>query len=237
MNFQSSEIAPAKILIVDDVEANLQVVRRRLACAQFDLHSVKSGAEALRFIQEHKPDLVLLDFMMPEMNGIEVLNVIRKEWELAELPVIMLTARAESAALISGLEAGADDYISKPIDFSVLKARIETQLSKVKSKKSLRQVNTALDERVTMRALAFDQLREELENEITLRRKAERELDRLTMDSDNTGAAAPEGVEKTAVDVQPLVEIVDRIIRAVSDGKPVNQALLSSLKFKLLELG
>ena len=111
--------------------------------------------------------------MMPNMNGIEVLRILRQDWQMNAMPVIMLTARAESEAVVAALEAGADDYITKPIDFEVLRARIETQLTKMRNSVQLRAANAALDERATMRVLAFDELRDELEREIALRRRAE----------------------------------------------------------------
>jgi DNA-binding response OmpR family regulator len=97
--------------------------------------------------------------MMPVMNGVEVVRVLRQDWQLATLPVIMVTARAESEAVVAALDAGADDYVTKPIDFEVLRARIETQLAKQRSSDQLKQANAALDERATMRVLAFDELK------------------------------------------------------------------------------
>lgn len=231
MTTQPDIVLKSKILIVDDVEANLRVLCRRLEDNDYDLHAVDSGEKALQFIEENKPDLVLLDYMMPHMNGIDVLNIVRGEWKMDALPIIMLTARAEAEAVVSALEAGADDYISKPIDFDVLKARIENQLSKVRVSDGLRQANAALDERVAMRLLAFDQIRVELEREITLRKRAERALEESQLAA--PVSSFPKNFES---DLDMAIATVDRIIAAANAGKPVNQALLSSLRAKLSSL-
>lgn len=100
MTIHSDIVYKSKILIVDDVEANLRVLVRRLEGGDYELHAVDSGEKALQYIEENKPDLVLLDYMMPHMNGIDVLNIVRGEWKLDTLPIIMLTARAEAEAEI-----------------------------------------------------------------------------------------------------------------------------------------
>ena len=219
------------ILVVDDVEANRTVVCRRLESSGYDLHAVDSGEKALQFIQNRKPDLVLLDFMMPNMNGIDVLNVVRTTWNITDLPIIMLTARAEADAVVTALEAGADDYVSKPIDFNVLKARIETQLQKLKSSDRLRQVNAALDERVAMRVLAFDELRDELEKEILHRTELQARVNQLEADAVAGGVSTD-----MARDLERAEQILDTVLKAASAGKPVNLALLSSVKAMLASL-
>lgn len=233
MNAMTSDINGPLILVVDDVEANRNVVSRRLENTGYRFVAVDSGEKALRAIENDKPDLILLDYMMPGMNGIEVLEIVRNDWGLKELPIIMLTARAEAEAVVTALEAGADDYISKPIDFDVLKARIETQLNKVKSNDGLRKANAALDERVAMRVLAFDQLREEVEREITQRKRVERELEavrqRATCEFQGGNGEAP----CDQAQINRALDIVDTVIRAAKEGKPVNLALLLALRSQL----
>ena len=228
MNATSPITRNPVILVVDDVEANRTVVCRRLENSGYDLHAVDSGEKALQFIQSRKPDLVLLDFMMPNMNGFDVLNVVRTTWNIPDLPIIMLTARAEADAVVTALEAGADDYVSKPIDFDVLKARIETQLQKLKSSDRLRQVNAALDERVAMRVLAFDELRDELEKEILQRTELQARVNELETDAATGGVSSD-----IARDLERAEQILDTVLKAASAGKPVNLALLSSVKAML----
>lgn len=227
MNSMLDKVRTHKILVVDDVEGNRTVVCRRLEATGYDLHAVDSGEKALEFVRTEKPDLILLDYMMPGMNGVEVLNVLRRDWHVEDLPVIMLTARAEAEAVVAALEAGADDYIAKPIDFDVLKARIETQLNKQKTSDTLRQANAALDERVTMRVLAFDQLREELEREIMGRREAERQLAELREKVSTQGAGL---LPEMGHNLEKASQIAESISRAAATGQPINQALLTALK-------
>jgi DNA-binding response OmpR family regulator len=254
------------ILVVDDVEGNRQLVCRRLSPFGYDLHQAESGEQALEFIRDRKPDLVLLDYMMPVMNGIDVLKVMRQDWQLGAIPVIMLTARAESDAVVAALAAGADDYVTKPIDFEVLRARIETQLAKQRSSEQLKQANAALDERATMRVMAFDELRDELEREIVQRRHAERALAETQEmvarckacgvfnhcdvpqggnGADISGActqggAAPSGEvgnrAEKAAKAARALEIVDALMRAVAAGKPVNPAMLAALRAQVADL-
>lgn len=239
MNAQFSATGEPLILVVDDVEANRNVVCRRLENTGYRLVAVDSGEKALQVMEDQKPDLILLDYMMPTMSGIEVLEVVRNDWGLKELPIIMLTARAEAEAVVTALKAGADDYVSKPIDFDVLRARIETQLHKAASNDGLRRANMALDERVAMRVLAFDQLREEVEREITLRKRYERELEELRDAARNagTGGAAGDTTSPakavTNAKLERALQITETVIRAAREGKPVNLALLLALKSQL----
>jgi DNA-binding response OmpR family regulator len=232
------------VLVVDDVEGNRELLCRRLEPFGYDMHQVESGQAALDFIRGNKPDLVLLDYMMPVMNGVDVLNVLRQDWQISDIPVIMVTARAESDAVVKALDAGADDYVTKPIDFEVLRARMETQLAKHRSRDQLRQVNAALDERATMRVMAFDELKDELEREIAQRRQAEKALaqaqetlERATPNSAPNGApniGPTTGASNESV--QRAIEIVDAITRAVGAGRPVNPAMLSALRGLLVAL-
>ena len=231
MSQPKSSQLPHKILVVDDVEANLHVVARRLEGGNFEIHTADSGEAALQFISDSKPDLVLLDYMMPKMSGIDVLNVIRGEWELESLPVIMLTARAEAEAVIEALEAGADDYVSKPIDFDVLKARIETQLQKLNSSEDLRMANAALGEKAAMRVLAFDQMREELELEIQKRKQAEEKLASMNAADGQTNADG-DWFDR----LEDAIGIVDHITECANSGRSINAAQLAALKSKLSTL-
>jgi len=255
MNAPLGRLRRPHVLVVDDVEANRQLVCRRLADGGYQLQQAESGEQALEFIRATKPDLVLLDYMMPNMNGIEVLRIMRKEIHLAQVPVIMLTARAEAEAVVSALEAGADDYVTKPIDFEVLRARMETQLAKMRSSDQLRQANAALDERSTMHVMAFDELREELEREIQARRRAEAALKDAIGRAENCQTcdfAAPEqqaarasakaaeaGTQTTtrAAEATRAIGIIDVLGRALEAGKPINPALLSALRLAVTSLG
>ena len=117
------------LLLVDDEPLNRDVLQRRLARAGHRVLTADSGAAALEIAGAQRVDLVLLDVMMPGMDGIETLRRLRRSRSLAELPVIMVTARDTSDDVVEALDAGANDYITKPVDFAVAQARIRTQLT------------------------------------------------------------------------------------------------------------
>jgi two-component system, cell cycle response regulator len=119
---------PARILIVDDHEDNVELLRARLESWGYIAESASNGAEALRKVEDSPPDLMLLDVMMPEMDGIEVARRVKGNSDLPFIPIIMQTALDSTENKVEGLEAGADDYITKPIDFAELKARLTSML-------------------------------------------------------------------------------------------------------------
>lgn len=125
-----SPAAPApRILVVDDEPVNVEVLVRRLGVRRFKVLTANCGEAALRVIREDRPELVLLDIMMPGMSGVEVLAEIRKSQNAAELPVIMLTAKNDKETMLATIGGGANDYITKPIDFDVLLVRMAVQLN------------------------------------------------------------------------------------------------------------
>jgi signal transduction histidine kinase len=118
---------PYKILIVDDEPVNRRVLVNHLSLHQYEMAEASSGFEALELLEEGlKPDLILLDVMMPRMTGYEVTRRIRSTWQANELPIVLLTARNQVSDLVVGLEAGANDYLTKPIAKEELLARIKT---------------------------------------------------------------------------------------------------------------
>jgi two-component system KDP operon response regulator KdpE len=116
---------PARILVVDDEPKLLELVRWILERSGFEVLEVQDGREAIRKVQEELPSLVLLDVMMPNMNGFETLREIRK---FSNVPVIMLTVQASETDKVHGLELGADDYITKPFSHRELVSRIRAVL-------------------------------------------------------------------------------------------------------------
>lgn len=124
------------LLVVDDNEENREVLSRRLLKKGFQVLVAEGGRQALAVIEAQPVDLVLLDIMMPGMTGIEVLEELRKTRSAAELPIIMATAKTESEDVVQALESGANDYVTKPIDFPVVLARVQAQLRLKKSKRA-----------------------------------------------------------------------------------------------------
>ena len=118
---------PARILIVDDNEINRDILVTRLAAHGYDLLQAGDGEEALRGAR-HLPDLILLDVMMPKIDGIEVCRRLKDDPRLPFMPVILVTAKADSKDVVDGLEAGADEYLTKPVDQMALVARVKSVL-------------------------------------------------------------------------------------------------------------
>jgi diguanylate cyclase (GGDEF)-like protein/PAS domain S-box-containing protein len=117
------------LMIVDDEESNRDMLSRRLQRQGFEVVMAEDGPQALAAIRAQTPDVVLLDIRMPGMSGMEVLRVIREGYTPTQLPVIMVTAEGHSASIVDALQAGANDYITKPVDMPVALARIRTVLS------------------------------------------------------------------------------------------------------------
>jgi len=121
----TQKIMPLTILVVDDEPDLVELISYNLSQQGHTVISAGNGVEAIELAKSRQPDLVVLDVMMPELNGIEVARRLRSQTETASLPIIMLTAKTEETHEIEGLGAGADDYITKPFSMQVLVARIE----------------------------------------------------------------------------------------------------------------
>ena len=142
----SNDSANYKILIVDDNDLNRDMLSRRLKRANYEVLLAESGEEALKILQQETVDLVLLDIMMPGLSGTDTLKRIRQNYSQAQLPVLMATAKDASEDMVKAFELGANDYITKPIDFPVALARIQSHLKTMKavSQESLPQESLAL---------------------------------------------------------------------------------------------
>ena len=119
---------PPLILIADDNEANREILGRLLEARGYDLLRARDGEEALACACRKLPDLVLLDVMMPKMDGFEVCQRLKADKNLPFMPIILVTARADSKDVVRGLEAGGDEYVTKPIDQAALVARVRSAL-------------------------------------------------------------------------------------------------------------
>lgn len=121
-------MAKAKILVVEDEEDILELLRYNLEKEGYSLRLVTSGEEAITDAMNSKPDLILLDLMLPGLDGLEVCKALKANRKTAHIPVIMVTAKGEESDIVTGLELGADDYIDKPFSPKVLVARVRTVL-------------------------------------------------------------------------------------------------------------
>src|SRR5438309_9754665 len=121
----------ARVLVVDDVPANVRLLEARLSAEYFDVVTASSGAEALAICQRAECDLVLLDVMMPDMDGFEVCRRLKGNPATHYIPVVMVTALDQASDRVKGLEAGADDFLTKPVSDVALIARVRS-LSRLK---------------------------------------------------------------------------------------------------------
>ena len=128
----------ARLLVVDDNPENRDLLVRRLTARGYAVEGAEDGFAALRKVREKEYDLVVLDVMMPGLSGLDVLRSIREKWSVAELPVVMATARGGSDEMVEALALGANDYVVKPVDFPVALARIQTQLALKAAQERLR---------------------------------------------------------------------------------------------------
>ena len=120
------------VLIVEDEPPLVELLSYNLEKAGFQIHIARDGEEALLAVEERKPDLILLDWMLPYVSGIEICRRIRRNPETRNVPIIILTARGEEDDRIRGLEAGADDYVVKPFSPSELVARVRAVLRRTR---------------------------------------------------------------------------------------------------------
>src|ERR1700731_3977638 len=118
----------ARILVVDDNEVNVELLVAILASEDYVVSTAADGFEALAKIAAERPDIVLLDVVMPELNGFEVCRQIKADPTMADIPVIMVTALSDVDDLVRGFDAGADDFVTKPFNFDALMARVRSQL-------------------------------------------------------------------------------------------------------------
>src|SRR3954463_7617442 len=131
---------PARILIVDDHEDNIELLRARLEARGYRIDTAMDGEQALSRVAERAPDLILLDVMMPRIDGFEVVRRLKADRSLPFIPIILQTALDSTEHKVEGLDAGADDYITKPINFAELEARVKSMLR-------IKRLQDALEER------------------------------------------------------------------------------------------
>jgi len=152
----------ASLLIVDDEQANRDMLARRLQRKGYEVVLAASGAEALQRLAERAYDVVLLDAEMPGMDGMEVLRRIRASRTATELPVILTTGRDAAGDVVAGLEAGANDYLTKPLDFQIVKARVRMQVRLKHAVDRIRQLERDLAERNTALEAANQRMQADL---------------------------------------------------------------------------
>ena len=142
---KDAEGQPERILVVDDHPDNVEIIDARLSSRGYHIESASNGEEALARVLENPPHLILLDVMMPVMDGFEVSRRIKQDDSLPYIPIILVTARGETEDKVEGLDAGADDYLTKPINFPELEARVRSMLRIKKLQDELDSKNQQLE--------------------------------------------------------------------------------------------
>ena len=130
-------MAKERILAVDDEEDILNLIKYNLEREGFKVETAANGETAVRIARESAPDLILLDLMLPGMDGLDVCRILKNDKHTSKVPIVMLTARGEEGDIVTGLEIGADDYITKPFSPRVLIARIKTILRRDSKKEDV----------------------------------------------------------------------------------------------------
>lgn len=151
-----------KILIVDDVPTNIQLLGNLLRKEKYDIAFCSSGIEAIKKIRENEFDLILLDVMMPHMDGFEVCKMLKTNMDTKDIPIIFLTAKDDSESIIKGFEYGAVDYITKPFNYNELLSRIRTHLDLKGKKRIIESMNQLLEKRVHDRTVKLRQANQRL---------------------------------------------------------------------------
>jgi len=140
---------PARILVVDDVADNVEILRMRLESMGYEVVVAEDGEQALVVARETLPDLILLDIMMPKIDGLEVVRRLKADRSLPFIPVIMVTAKATAQDVVAGLEAGGDDYLTKPVDHGALIVRVRAMLRIKALHDEVHTLNKGLEEKVS----------------------------------------------------------------------------------------
>jgi class 3 adenylate cyclase len=156
---------PPRILVVDDNESNLDIAKMRLESQGYEVVTAVDGEAALGCVRETLPDLLLLDIMMPKLDGIEVTRRLKTDTSLPFIPIILVTAKADAKDVVAGLDAGGDDYLTKPFDHASLMARVRSML-RIKvlhdtvedQRRELKALNTGLEERVVAQVSEIERI-------------------------------------------------------------------------------
>jgi diguanylate cyclase (GGDEF)-like protein len=251
----SNESTRPRLLIVDDISDNRSILVRRFERRGFDVAEAESGLAAIALIERESFDVVLLDVMMPGIDGIETLRRIRAQKSASALPVIMVTAKSESANIVDALEQGANDYVTKPVDFAVALARVNTQVSRKRAEQQvlltnerLQRTNEDLEGRVAERTSRLIDANQRLKEEIADREELQARSQYLAYHDSLTGLGnrmlfkeqLDEALRDVSVAPHPLAVLFVDLdgFKAVNDtlGHSIGDMLLKSIATKIRDL-
>ena len=242
----SGPAAPARILIVDDIADNRAILLRRFQRQGFEVVEADGGLKALELIDCQEFDLVLLDVMMPGIDGVETLKRIRSQKSASTLPVIMVTAKSESENVVESLGLGANDYVTKPVDFAVALARANTQIARrraelqvVAANEALSRANENLEKNVADRTALLLGLYQKLRAEMAVREESDARSLYLAYHDSLTGLGNrllfKEQLEKALKEVWEIANPVAVLFVDLDGFKGVNDTLGHSVGDQLLK--
>ena len=221
----SSRSRDGVVLVVDDLEKNLQLLGELLSDQHYEVMLASSGASALERVQARKPDLILLDIMMPEMDGIETCRRLQQDPATQDIPIIFLTATNDSEMAVRGLSEGAVDYITKPFSASELLARVDTHVALKQSRDETRRV---IEEKNDLLAtVAHD-----LKNPLTSIRVAA-----LTLKRELAGTGPQELAEIIAESSDELLSLIeDRLAHSARGATPLQLNITTVSLAEILQM-
>src|SRR5215469_531729 len=254
-NAMGSESTRPRLLIVDDISDNRNILVRRFERRGFQVTEAESGLAAIDLVEREPFDVVLLDVMMPGIDGIETLKRIRVQKSASALPIIMVTAKSESANIVDALEQGANDYVTKPVDFAVALARVNTQIDRRRAEhqvlltnERLQRTNEDLEGRVAERTRRLIDANQRLKEEIADREELQAKSQYLAYHDSLTGLGnrmlfkeqLDEALRDVSVASHPLAVLFVDLdgFKVVNDtlGHSIGDLLLKSIATKLRDL-
>lgn len=227
-----SQSAQGLILIVDDIPQNLQILRTALSKEGYRVAAANNGEVALKYLEKNRPDLILLDVMMPAMNGLQVSQQLKQDPELSQIPIIFLTARSEKEDILAGFEAGGVDYISKPFHMAELLSRVKTHLSLKHTQDALKQSNAELTDLLNEKSELMAIASHDLKNPLTVILMHAQTLENQLQDSQQHQVKAILESGRRMLDI--LGKLLD--MQSVESGRIVPQPVLIDLNDTLAYL-